>query len=110
MKNLQSTIEGTWVELLPVELTENERTLLMSKNESDREAQATLIARIKSEREQPALQSDAGVAQAKYLQVKPTLEEGQTYQLIAMDASISEGNISGILNCRVNVEHKQIRF
>lgn len=110
MKNLQSITEGTWIELVPVELTESERTLLMSRNESDREAQTTLMTRIKSEREQPASKTDAKIAQAKYEEIKPTLEEGQTYQLIAMDSSISEGNISGILNCRVNGEHKQIRF
>lgn len=110
MKNLQSIEEGTWVELKLVQLTEEQTTLLMSKEESDKEAKETLIQEIKAERNQPALKSDVKIAQAKYEEIKPTLEEGQTYQLIAVDASISEGKISGILNCRVNGEHKQVRF
>lgn len=110
MKNLQSIEEGTWMELKPVQLTEEQTTLLMSKEESNKEAKETLIQEIKAERNQPASESDVEIAQAKYEEIKPTLEEGQTYQLIAVDASISEGKISGILNCRVNGEHKQIRF
>lgn len=110
MKNLQSTKEGTWIELVPVELTEVEKILLMSKEESDKEAKEKLVEKIKSEREKPASKEDAELVQKLYESIKPTLEEGQTYQLIAMNASINDGNISGILNCRVNEEHKQIRF
>ena len=110
MKNLQSTIENTWIELKTVKLTEEQTTLLMSKEESDKEAKEALIQEIKAEREQPALESDAEIFQKIYESIKPTLEEGQTYQLIAVNAFISEGKISGILNCRVSGEHKQIRF
>ena len=42
MKQFQSTTEGTWIELNPVELTEEQKTLLMSREESDRESQKTL--------------------------------------------------------------------
>lgn len=110
MKNIQLTTEGIWIELVSVELTETEKNLLMSKEELDKEAKETLVEKIKSEREQPASKKDAEIAQKKYEEIKPILEEGQTYQLIAMNASINDGNISGILNCRVNGEHKQIRF
>jgi hypothetical protein len=110
MKNIQSIIEGTCIELIQVQLTEEQTTLLMSKEESDKEAKEALILEIKAEREQPASQEDAEIAQTKYEEIKPTLEEGQTYQLIAMNALISEGKINGILNCRVSGEHKQIRF
>jgi hypothetical protein len=110
MKNYQSTIENTWIELKTVELTEEQTTLLMSKEESDKEAKEALIQEIKAEREQPALESDAEIFQKIYESIKPTLKEGQTYQLIAVNAFISEGKISGILNCRVSGEHKQIRF
>ena len=37
---------------------------------------------------------------------RPEVPEGVTYQLIAMDVV----NGSGILNCRVNGEHVQVRF
>lgn len=110
MKNLQSTTEGTWLELVSVELTEVEKTLLMSKEESDKEAKEKLVEKIKSEIEKPASKEDTELVQKLYESIKPTLEKDQTYQLIAMNASIKEGHISGILNCRVNGEHKQIRF
>ena len=45
MKNLQSTTEGTWIELNQVELTEEQIALLMS---TDEEAKIELINEIKS--------------------------------------------------------------
>ena len=49
-----------------------------------------------------------------YSSVKPTLEEGDVYQLISMDmldiTDSESGKFTGILNCRVNGEQDQIRF
>lgn len=45
-----------------------------------------------------------------YNTVKPELEDGSTYQLISMDVSEDSGSYWGILNCRVNNEHVQVRF
>lgn len=110
MKNLQSNIEGTWIELIQVELTEKEQTLLMSKKESDKEAKVKLLEKIKVEKEKPASKEDAELVEKLYEGIKPTLEEGQTYHLISMNVYFDENKISGILNCRINGEHKQIRF
>jgi hypothetical protein len=107
MKNLQSTIEGSWIELKEVTLTEEQLAILASDNE---EAKAVLIAEIKAEREVEAAQKDVIIALAKYNEVKPILKEGDTYELIAMDITIKNEFAFGILNCRVNGEHKQIRF
>ena len=106
MKNLQSTVEGTWIELKQVQLTEEQKTLLQSREESDKEAIIALMAEIKALREVEAQEEDAVLAQAKYEEVKPILKETDVYQLISFDIS----NNTGILNCRVNGEHKQIRF
>ena len=51
MKNYQSTTEGSWIELLKVELTDEQKTLLMSTDEADRDAQKELREQIKAERE-----------------------------------------------------------
>ena len=110
MKNLQSTIEGTWIEIKPVTLTKEQQTLMMSQEESDTEAKNALMAEIKSQREVSATKADKTLAVAKYAEVKPILKEGNTYELIAMDLVIDELKLSGILNCRVNGEHKQVRF
>lgn len=43
--------------------------------------------------------------------LKPEVPEGGTYQLIALDAHRKpSGVLTGILNCRVDNEHIQIRF
>jgi hypothetical protein len=108
MKNLQSTTEGTWVELKQVELTEEQKTLLQSKKESDKEAIKALFAEIKALREVEAQEEDAVLAQAKYEAIKLSLKlkETDVYQLISFNIS----NNTGILNYRINGEHKQIRF
>jgi hypothetical protein len=110
MKKLQSTAEGIWIELNQVILTEMQKALLMSTSEEDRDSQIELINEIKSLRETIAQGEDAALAQAKYEEVKPTLKETDEYQLISFDVNIDEEKLSGILNCRVNGDHKQIRF
>lgn len=105
MKNLQSTIEGTWIELKSVPLTEEQKTLLSSTDSNDIQAIQTLLASIKSQREVEALEADATIAQSKYNEIKPSVDE---YQLIAMNIEID--SMSGILNYREKGEHKQIRF
>ena len=48
---------------------------------------------------------------ALYESVKPELEDGDEYQLIACDVHRDRaGVLHGILNCRVNGEHVQKRF
>ena len=48
--------------------------------------------------------------EAFYESKKPELKEGDEYQLIAMDITERGDVYTGILNCRVNGDHKQIRF
>jgi hypothetical protein len=45
-----------------------------------------------------------------YNNFKPVLEDGSIYQLISMDVSEDSGSYWGILNCRVDNDHRQIRF
>lgn len=106
MKHLQSITEGTWIEVKQVELTDEQKTLLGSRDKKDVEAKKTLVVELKTLREVAAKAADVESAETKYSEVKPTLEEGDVYQLISMDINDN----SGILNCRVNNEHLQIRF
>jgi hypothetical protein len=107
MKNYNSTTEGTWIELVSVQLTQEEQDLLKSVKEEDRESQKELRDKIKSEREKQTSVKKSKELTDFYKAVKPELKEGDVYQLISID--VSENN-TGILNCRVNGEHKQIRF
>jgi len=110
MKHIQSTLEGSWIELLPVSLTEEQETLIRSTHAADKEAQAQLILSINSQREAELSSEEIEIAQNQYLLNKPELKEGDVYQLIAVDITLNEMMVSGIINCRINGEHKQIRF
>lgn len=111
MKNYQSTTEGSWIELLKVELTEEQKALLMSTDEADRDAQKEIREQIKAEREGQVEEAKSTELTSFYQGIKPELKEEDTYQLISADVSEKEEDaFTGILNCRVNGEHKQIRF
>jgi hypothetical protein len=110
MKNLQSIEEGTWKEIVLVELTEAEKFLLDSNEEMDIEAKAALHAKIKANREKPASKDDAKLAKDFYANIKPELKEEDDYLFLAMNIMIDKDEKHGILNCQVNGSHKQIRF
>lgn len=110
MKTIQSTIETIWKEIVKVELTSEEKTLMLSMNEEDKVAKKTLIDRIKSERELELDVETSAIAQSIYEANKPTLKSTDTYQLIAVDMQLEGEVAKGIINCRVNEEHRQIRF
>jgi hypothetical protein len=111
MKNYQSTIEGTWIELFPVELTEAQLELLKSTEEKDAEAKYSLIKEIKKSREGEVSSELSKELNKVYTSLRPELKEEDVYQLISADFSEkSEDVFTGILNCRVNGKHKQIRF
>jgi len=110
MKNYQSVEEGTWVELLPVQLTKEQRDLLRSNKEEDNNAKQELSAWIKSQREGQVDNTKKNELVSFYNSIKPELKEVDVYQLISIDLSEKENKFVGILNCRINGEHKQIRF
>ena len=110
MKVIQSTVETIWKEIVKVELTEAEKLLMRSTNEEDRVAKKALMDRVKSERELELDIETSAIAQAIYEANKPILKSTDTYQLIAVDMQL-EGEVGkGIINCRINEEHRQIRF
>ena len=109
MENFQSTIEKQWVKVNNVELTETEKTLLKSTNEDDKDAKNELLATIKSKRFTNLTATKSKEFVDLYDSIKPTLKDTDVYQLISCDISKTD-KLSSILNCRINGEHKQIRF
>ena len=110
MKVIQSTLETIWKEIVKIELTSEEQTLIFSTNEENEVAKKALIDRVKSERELELDVETSTIAQAIYESKKPTLKSTDTYQLIAVDMQLEGEFGTGIINCRVNEEHVQIRF
>jgi hypothetical protein len=109
MKNIVSNIEGNWKELKKVDLTTEQKELLYSQKEEDKELKLELVNSIKLQREVTLTSEESVIYQDIYERVKPVLKVGDTYQLIGINIYI-DSKTSGILNCRVNSEHKQIRF
>lgn len=111
MKNLQSIEEGKWVEIVSIKLTETELELLKSNNIVDVDAKKALTEKLQTEGKKSVSASIASKAKSKYNQIKPALKEEDVYQFIAAVFQYDESNIvKGILDCRINEEHVQIRF
>ncbi|NDP26470.1 MAG: hypothetical protein GZ087_03445 [Flavobacterium sp.] len=106
MKNLSSQTENIWKERLTPNYTEEQETLLKSRLSTDRLAQKELRDSIIVS----ADEADATNAQSVYETIKPSLLEEDEYQLVSVDVSLDGASGSGIINCRINGEHKQIRF
>jgi|LauGreDrversion4_2_1035121.scaffolds.fasta_scaffold1111585_2 hypothetical protein len=95
--------------VLKVELTEEQKALIVSTNEEDKEAKVALAQSLKSQREGVVPENKTAELVAFYNTIKPVLKETDDYQLISAD--LYEANtFQGILNCRVNQEHIQVRF
>jgi hypothetical protein len=109
MENFQSTIESKWVKINNVEITETEQELLRSTKEEDKVAKAELLETINSKRFTSLTATKSKEFVTLYNIVKPVLKETDEYQLIAIDVCKTD-RLSGILNCRINGEHKQVRF
>lgn len=109
MKNLQSIEEGKWIECISVQLTDVEKSLLESLEHSDEKV--VLIEKIKTDSKKSVSATIASKAKAKYNEIKPSLKTTDTYELISADFVFDDKDFtSGILNCRINGEHKQVRF
>lgn len=110
MKILTSNTEGVWCNPVFIPLTAEEHVILQSEKETDAAAKAVLLETTKTNKETPASNEDAAEGQIVYEFHKPILKETDTYQLIAVDLNIDGTRKNGIINCRINGEHKQIRF
>jgi hypothetical protein len=85
--------------------------LIQSTKETDAEVKSELIAEIKESREGAVSSELAEKLNTVYTSLKPELKEEDIYQLISADFSEKSENVfTGIINCRINGEHKQIRF
>jgi hypothetical protein len=102
MKNI-SLIDGQWKQRVAPQVTKEERDLLNNRDSGSSEAKKALIERIRNESLIAADPADAETAQALYDQHKINGSE-----LIAADILMPDG--TGIINCRVDGEHQQIRF
>jgi len=110
MKNLKSTIEGVWVENKKVALTQSQKQLLETTDDDNFTERENLKEWVKSQKLIEVSEEINEAAQSIYLQHKPTIKEGDSYQLISVSMRYMNGKGSGLINCRVNDKHIQVRF
>jgi hypothetical protein len=110
MKILTSNTEGVWFDPIHLPLSEEDTRLINSTSDVDVDAKAILFAATKVAKENPATTEDATISQTVYEFHKPVLKETDTYELIEVVTRIEGTNMNGIINCRINNEHTQIRF
>lgn len=110
MNNYRCTKEGEWYSPVVVELTEEQKTLLKSKDKNDLQ-QINELRQLINEQSRNYLEEDdlKEELQNLYNLHKPELNEG-VFNLIAVDIFGESGNFRGIINYRENDDHKQIRF
>lgn len=107
MKNLTCVVEGIWKEDTYIELSIEEKEILVSGTDEEKKVVTDKIEVFVV----PIYEGvEAAVAEATYQSNKPILGDGDVYQLIAVDISVDGDICTGIINCRVNGEHKQVRF
>jgi hypothetical protein len=108
MKNLQSKVEGTWIDVQNVELTTEEQSILFSNEKENEVARKALIEAIEVKRNVAASEADSKFAQDIYEANKPKLEEGDTYELII--AIVIPMNKKGTISYKVNGKYSQVHF
>jgi hypothetical protein len=111
METFESTTEGTWKKIVPVALSKEQQELLISTKEEDRDARKILSDEIRSQREKAVTAKEKNRLDAEYNSLKSVLTEGAVYKLISIHLSEKEDKtFTGILNYRLNGEHKQERI
>ena len=83
---------------------------MISTNKENEEAKQTLMETIRAQRESIVSSEKQEQLNSFYNLIKPEVGENDVYDFVSANLSKKESKISGILNFRVNGEHKQIRF
>lgn len=76
------------------------------------ERRRELFAQIREAMQVEVTQEEKSELDELYASVKPELKDSDSYKIISLKASRGEGERkwAGILNCRVNGDHVQVRF
>ena len=108
MKKYKSNKEGQWFEVIQFTLSEEQKELLASRKPSDIAKQTELRELISSKSIQSVDAETINNLINFYDSIRP---KDRNYKLISCDIyQNKEKTFSGILNYRINNEHKQLRF
>ena len=104
------TLTDDWTASDPAQVDPALREQVLDKSLT-REERAALMQSIRDAAAVAPDPDDVAELNALHDSIRPEVPEGGTYQVIALDAHRNAaGEWSGILNCRVNGAHAQVRF
>jgi hypothetical protein len=95
-----------WILIKNISLTKEEKELISKFDQTSVE----LMKKINEKQYVKASTDDIELCENIYNQYKPQLKEHDKYELIEVNISLNNDTVKGIINCRINGEHKQIRF
>lgn len=101
MKILHSNLEKNWYTINNVELTSEQKNVLLTGTDEEKEA---VFEYIKQNTNLPAIKKDSDAAIKLYNENKPSGE------FVLIHAVINIEDSTGIINYRVDNEHKQLSF
>lgn len=104
------TLTDNWAASDPTQVDPALREQARDENLT-REEQVALMQSIRDAAAVTPDAADTAELDALHDSIRPDVPDDGTYQVIALDAHRnSAGEWAGILNCRVNGEHVQVRF
>jgi hypothetical protein len=109
MKHIETTDGITWKQINNISITKEQGDIL---KDAESEAASALRAELNANRYTVLSTEESVVAKAKYDELKPVVKETDKYDLIAVNMTVGDDDVvtNGIINCRVNGDHIQIRF
>ena len=107
MKRFKSIEEGKWVELLNgLTLTEEQKALLISKEEGDKVAKEELARAIKNSLTTQPTEEEIAMLDTIYTEVKAELEGMEDYKIVAFRVAILENGYKYSLEYKLGEESK----
>lgn len=110
-KSTYRIIPGSnWIKIVKANLTEDQKLLLRSTKESEKDNKANLLVWLRSETMKEVSEQKALELDEIYQLNKPHTEGYDVYELISVEIDSDGVNHRGIVNCRINGQHIQKRF
>lgn len=110
MKVIRCVNEGVWLELVKVTLTESESALLNDLSQDKYQDRLNLLNDVNSRKFKPLESNLVSLVNSIYNSHKPKVNGEDHYELISVDMVLKGDKGSGVINCRVNGFHNQVRF
>lgn len=102
--------QSSWKRIFKIELSQDQKLLLKSKDDLHFESKLALLAWIESESIKEVSSDEQLQLEELYESKKPAIQDGDFLDLISVETEFNGSTYRGILNYRLNGQHVQKRF